>query len=83
MYVCKLYIYIYNNLVIKLYKSWPKRLSSHKAILVITRRAHCFHNCICVMPILLLQDLESLCAVDTYIKLRLNFEKLSCEKFCL
>ena len=45
--------------------------------------AHCFHNCTCVMPILLLQDLETLCAVDTYIKLRLNFEKFCCEKFCL
>ena len=32
----------------------PKCMSCHKAIAVITRRAHCFHNYIYFMPILLL-----------------------------
>ena len=37
----------------------PKSLSYHKAILVMTGRTHCFHDYICVMPILLLQDLST------------------------
>ena len=44
----------------------PKCLSCHKAILVMTGRTNCFHDYICVMPILLLQDLSTLCVMDTY-----------------
>ena len=32
----------------------PKCMSCHKAIVVITGRAHCFHDCIYIMLILLL-----------------------------
>ena len=32
----------------------PSCMSCHKAIVVITGRAHCFHDCIYIMPILLL-----------------------------
>ena len=32
----------------------PKRMSFHKAIVVITGRAHCFHDCIYITPVLLL-----------------------------
>ena len=31
-----------------------KCMSCHKAIVVITGRVHCFHNCKYIMPILLL-----------------------------
>ena len=34
--------------------SMPKCMSCHKAIAVITGRAHCFHDCIYITPILLL-----------------------------
>ena len=42
----------------------PKCMSCHKATGVITRRAHCFHDCIYINPILLLWDLSTLCVVD-------------------
>ena len=42
----------------------PKCMSCHKAIVVITRRAHCFYDCIYIMLILLLWDLNVLCIVD-------------------
>ena len=42
----------------------PKCISWHKAIVVITGRAHCFHDCIHITPILLLWDLTTLCVVD-------------------
>ena len=32
----------------------PKCMNYHKAIVVTTRRAYCFHDCIYIMPILLL-----------------------------
>ena len=40
--------------------------SCHKAIVVITRRAYCFHDCIYIFitPILLLWDLSTLCVVN-------------------
>ena len=41
----------------------PKSVSCHKAIVVITGRAHCFHDCIYITTILLLWDLSTLCAV--------------------
>ena len=31
----------------------PKCMSCQKAIVVITRRVHCFNDCICITPILL------------------------------
>ena len=42
----------------------PKYMSCHKAIVVITGRAHCFHDCFHITPILLLSDLSTLCVVD-------------------
>ena len=39
----------------------PKCMSCHKAILVITGRARCFHDYISITSILLLQDLSTLC----------------------
>ena len=42
----------------------PKCMSCHKAIVVITGRAHCFHDCIYIMLNLLLWDLSTLCFVD-------------------
>ena len=41
-----------------------KCMSCHKAIVMITKRAHCFHDCLYIMPILLLRDLSTLCFVD-------------------
>ena len=32
----------------------PNCMSCHKAIVVITGRAHCFHDCIYITPVLLL-----------------------------
>ena len=42
----------------------PKCISSHKAIAVITGRAHCFQDYTSVMPILLLGDFSILCVAD-------------------
>ena len=42
----------------------PKCMSCHKAIVVITGRAHCFHDYIYITLILLLRDLSTLCVVD-------------------
>ena len=41
----------------------PKWLSWHKAIVLITRSAHCFHDYIYVTLILVLWDLRTLCVV--------------------
>ena len=41
-----------------------KRMSCHKVIVVITRRAHCFHDCIYITHILILQDLSTLCVYN-------------------
>ena len=37
-----------------MYHYVPKCMSCHKVIVLITGRAHCFHNCIYITPILLL-----------------------------
>ena len=42
----------------------PKCISCHKAIVVITGRAHCFHDCIYITSNLLLRDLSTLCVVN-------------------
>ena len=42
----------------------PKCMSCHKAVAEIIGRAHCFHNNIYIMLILLLRDLSTLCIVD-------------------
>ena len=42
----------------------PKCMSCHKAIVVITGRAHCFHDYIYIMLILLFWDLSTLCVVN-------------------
>ena len=39
----------------------PKCMSCHKAIVVITRRTHCFHECIYVMRASLLLNLNTVC----------------------
>ena len=44
----------------------PKCMSCHKVIVVITGRAHCFHDCIYITSVLLLWDLSTLCVVITY-----------------
>ena len=53
-----IYIYIYTNMqYIQIYKyahHVPKCMSCHRAIVVITGRAHCFHDCTYITPILLL-----------------------------
>ena len=41
----------------------PKCMSCYKAIVVTTGRAHCFHDCIYITPILLLWDLRNLCVM--------------------
>ena len=41
----------------------PKCMSCHKAIVVITGKAHCFHDCMGIAPILLMSGLGSLCVV--------------------
>ena len=42
----------------------PKCMSCYKPIVVTTRRAHCFHDCIYITLILLLWNLNTLCVVD-------------------
>ena len=42
----------------------PKCMCCHNTIVVITGRAHCFHDCIHIKPILLLWDLSTLCVAD-------------------
>ena len=39
-------------------------MSWHKVIVVITGKAHCFHDYISVTPILLLWNLSTMCVVD-------------------
>ena len=73
-----IYIYIYMYVIMKTmcppsyhhngfvatHALGPKCMSCHKAIVVITRRAHCFHGYIYVTLILFLWDLSTLCVVD-------------------
>ena len=62
-----IYIYMFIYILRYIYKYHvPKWISCHKAILVITAKAHCFHDCIHITPILLLRYLStySLCVVD-------------------
>ena len=58
-----------------------KCLSCHKVISVITRSAHCFHDYICVVPILYLQDVST-CFVDIYHIIRVTC-LIPKEMFCL
>ena len=44
----------------------PKCMSCHKVNMVITARAVCFHDCICITFILRLCDLSTLCVVDHF-----------------
>ena len=48
----------------KKHPSVPKCMRCHKTIVVVTGRAHCFHECIYFTPILFLWDLSTLCVVD-------------------
>ena len=92
------YIYIYhiscyheNNVPSRLSPRWLygnscTHMSCHKAIVVITERAHCFHDKIYIIVILLLWDLSTLCVVDhlwpliyiTYILYHLYILKYNC-----
>ena len=42
----------------------PKCISCHELIVVITKRAHCFHDSMYITPILLFGDLRTLYVVD-------------------
>ena len=56
-YVCvTVYVYITVHHV-------PKCMSCNKAIVVITGKTHCFHDCMGIAPILLISGLSSLCVV--------------------
>ena len=56
----------------------PKCMSCYKAIVVINGRAHCFHDCIYITPILLLQDLSTLCVSRiTYDHLVFSFDNVT------
>ena len=50
----------------------PRCMSFHKSILVITGRAHCFHDKIYVLLIVRLWDLSTLCVVNHLWQLRLG-----------
>ena len=59
------YIYVYDVYICIIYLHHvPKRMSCHKVNVVITGRAHCFHDYIYITAILLLWDLNTLCVVD-------------------
>ena len=62
-----MFIYIYIYTYINYIHHVPTCLNCHKAILVITRQAHYFHDCICVMPILLPQNHSMNITVYIYI----------------
>ena len=72
IYLC-IYIYVYRYVYIYVYTytynrtSCAKCMSCHKAIVVITRRVHCFYDYMYIMPILLLWDLSTLCVVDIHL----------------
>ena len=63
-------LFCLNTLLVRWYqqcvtvRQLPKPLSCHKAIVVITRRKHCPHDCIYIRRIWLLWDLSTLRAVD-------------------
>ena len=63
----------------------PNCLSCHKAVLVMTRRVHCFYDYICVHMCcvsitLLLQDLSTLRVVDIYIHIYMGFTPCKAEQ---
>ena len=62
-----IYVHIYIYTCINYIHHVPTCLNYHKAILVITRQAHYFHDFICVMPILLLQNHSIYITVYIYI----------------
>ena len=47
-----------------MYLGMPKCMSCHKAIVLITGRAHCFHDNIYITLISLLWDSSTMCVVD-------------------
>ena len=59
IYILNIYIYIYVYHV-------PKCMNCHKAVVVLTGRAHCFHDNIYVMLNLLLRDLAFCVSWITY-----------------
>ena len=60
----------------------PKCMSCHKTIVVITGRAHCFHDNIYITLILLLWDLNTLCVVDHLWPLIYNYLEKSLHYRC-
>ena len=61
--ICYIYIKYIWNIYIFISPQWlcaiaPKWMSCHKDIVLITGRAHCFHDCIYITPVLLLWDLS-------------------------
>ena len=67
IYIFILYIYIYNNLVVELHTSCAQALELPQSHFGNNKRAHYSHDCICVMSILLLQNLSTFCVLDIYI----------------
>ena len=50
-----------HDVPLQLCSSCAKCMSCDEAIDVITGRSHCFHDCIYIMPVLLLWDLSNVC----------------------
>ena len=66
-FILYIYIYIYMYIYIYIYITVhhvPKCMSCHKAIVVITGRAHCFYDNIYIMLIVILWDFSTLCVAD-------------------
>ena len=63
IYLCILYICIYKRTLPTGFYIQRRRISCRKANLVMTGRPDCFHDHICVMSILVLQDCSTFCYV--------------------
>ena len=66
VYICTYICYIY-YIYIQSWKQCAFPVITTMALwqlMVITGRAHCFHDCIYIAPVLLLWDLSTLCVVD-------------------
>ena len=53
----------------------PKCMRCHKAIVMITGKAHCFHYYMYIMPILLLWNFSTLCILDHCMSITYTSEK--------
>ena len=82
-YYTNIHLYIYTCIYIH---HVPKCMSCHKAIVLITGRAHCFHDYMYITPILLLWDLSTLYVMNhlyIYIYNSLKKLKLIWQLLCL